>query len=93
MGSRFNFLPYGDRQPYRCESPYTAAVCKRRKGETGRKEEEQKEKRKRRRRKKKKKMMMKMGWPARCIDAPRCAVEAGRKGGWKDRAMGRRGGG
>lgn len=33
MGSRFSFLPYGDRQPYRCESPYTAAVCKGRKGE------------------------------------------------------------
>lgn len=35
MGSRFSFLPCGDRQPYRRESPYTAAMCKRRKGETG----------------------------------------------------------
>lgn len=80
MGSRFCFLPCGDRQPYRRESPYTAAMCKRRKGETrgGRKK----------RRRKKKMMMKKMGW---CIDASRSAQWG--KGGWKDRAMGRRGGG
>lgn len=41
MGSRFSFLPYGDRQPYRCESPYTAAICKRRKSEKGEEIEEQ----------------------------------------------------
>ncbi|KYN32525.1 hypothetical protein ALC56_13383 [Trachymyrmex septentrionalis] len=44
MGSRFSFLPYGDRQPYRCESPYTVAMCKRRKSEKEKEDEKQEEK-------------------------------------------------
>lgn len=37
-------MPYGDRQPYRCESPYTVAMCKRRKSENEKEEEKQEEK-------------------------------------------------
>ena len=42
MGSRFSFLQYDDRQPYRCESPYTVAMCARKKRRKSEKEKEEK---------------------------------------------------
>lgn len=70
MGSRFSFLPHGDRQSYRCESPYTVAKG-RRKGEKG--GEEEKQEKKEQEEEEEEDEDEDGSDRARCIDAPRHA--------------------